>query len=70
MELFKLIHGMLDMSGLDWHLGIGSDGTISGYVDDIDFYFNPELLTSDRFIADLAQVIIQAQVDGDGDEEE
>ena len=67
MELFKLIHGMLDMSGLDWHLGIGSDGVINGYVDGIDFCYNKEFTKVERFIAELAEIVIEALVDKKGE---
>ena len=53
---------MLDMSGLDWHLGIGSDGIISGNVDGIDFCYNKEFTKVERFIAELAEIIIEALV--------
>lgn len=66
MELFKLMQVMLNKSGLEWHLGIGSDGTISGYVDGIDFCYNPKLVKAPHMeyvIVSLAKIIIQALVD-------
>ena len=68
MELFKLIHGMLDMSGLEWHLGIGSDGIISGYVDGIDFCYNKEFTKVERFISELAEIVIEAILEKKGEE--
>ncbi|WFF73984.1 hypothetical protein [Proteiniclasticum sp. QWL-01] len=70
MKLFLLAHMLMERSGLDWHIGISFDGEISGTLDDHDFCYNPELMTAEQFIADLAEIIIQAQVDGDEEEEE
>ena len=67
MGLFIVIHEMLELSGLDWHIGLGLDGTISGYVDGIDFCYNSEITKVECFIAELAEIIIQALVDKKGE---
>ena len=63
MKLFLLAHKLMEQSGLDWHIGISFDGEISGTLDDHDFCYNPELMTAEQFIADLAEIIIQSQSD-------
>ena len=71
MELFKLMQVMLNKSGLEWHIGIGSDGIISGNVDGTDFCYNPKLVIAPHMgyvIVSLAKIIIQALVDKKGEE--
>ena len=50
----------MEQSGLDWHIGISFDGEISGTLDDHDFCYNPELMTEEQFIAELAEIVIEA----------
>lgn len=69
-KMILMLLKVLEQSNQEWDMTIYSDGTISGYIDDTQFAYSPEVNQPDSFIAELVKVVIQGNLDIEEEEED